>query len=794
VAEARGGVVPDPGDIHDLAEFIEALNLLRAASGNPSFRVLAKLVGARLRPPQVLAHTTVRDLFQVRRRRLDIDLLTATVRALGLSDAEAARWRRACVRIQVEAKIGGMTAVRHQLPPETAVFTGRQRELDALLKSAEPQAGRRGAGVVAVSAIEGMAGVGKTQLALRAAHEMVRAGRFADAQLYMDLRGFDPSRPPADVLDSFLRRLGVASQHVPEKLDERAAMFRDRMHGRDALILLDNAASEDQVRDLIPASPSCLVLITSRRSLAGLDGASLYTLDVFSPAEAIILLAAIAGDERIEAEPEAAAAIVEACGHLPLAVALAGSRLRARPAWTLADLARRLRMSGLDGFSAGNRALRPVLDLSYRGLLPSARFVFCVLGLHAGADISAAAVAAAGGISRTETERILERLQDEHLLQSMTGDRYRFHDLIRGYAAEMADRKLDPDQRRTVSHRLIDWYLEGADEARRLLDPGRDNPLLDAAASPSAPSRFTGSDDAMRWCDDELDNLRACTQFAIHARHSNAVWQLPVALLSYYQLRGRWDEAEQTHREALEHVRANAPDTAVEALLLRGLGAAARGQGRPDLAKQIFRQILTLTEQGELPVDRGYAFHNLSIIDSDDQRYAESVENSRRALELFRSASDRYGQALSHSFLAASLNALGDYSAALEHGQAAFDLASAIASVMLQGRAASNLAASLYFMKEYHRALAKGEEALVLVRRSGYLWGEASLLFDLGSIHHALHHLDEAREHFNRSLDILRGIGEPGAAFVEARIASLGMQADEKSPEAPETSPGRPES
>ena len=255
VIEAHGGAVPDPAEVRDLAGLIEALNLLRSASGNPSFRTLARSVGLKSRPPQVLPHTTVRDLFQRHRRRLDIDLLTATVRALGVSESEAARWRQACVRVHVEAKTGGPTGVLRQLPAETAVFTGRERQLRALVKQATARNGPR-AGAVTISAIEGMDGVGKTQLTLRAAHELIRAGRFTDVQLYVDLRGFDSERPPADpvdVLGAFLRQLAVPDQQIPRTLDERAAMFRDRMHGREAVLVLDNAADARQVRHLLPA-------------------------------------------------------------------------------------------------------------------------------------------------------------------------------------------------------------------------------------------------------------------------------------------------------------------------------------------------------------------------------------------------------------------------------------------------------------------------------------------------------------------------------------------------------------
>ena len=218
----------------------------------------------------------------------------------------------------------------------------------------------------------------------------VRADRFADGQLFVNLRGFDPELPPLDpaaVLNSFLRALQVPARQIPSALDERSAMFRDLVHDRQVLILLDNAVDGDQVRDLIPAGPTCLVLITSRRSLAGLDGARPHHLDVFSTAEALELLGRIAGTERVTAEPQAAAELVELCGRLPLAVALTASHLRGHPPQrSLADQITRLRTHGIDAFGAGGRSLRPVFDNSYRSLESQARRLFRLLSLHPGAD------------------------------------------------------------------------------------------------------------------------------------------------------------------------------------------------------------------------------------------------------------------------------------------------------------------------------------------------------------------------------------------------------------------------
>ncbi|NUR30688.1 MAG: helix-turn-helix domain-containing protein, partial [Catenulispora sp.] len=282
----------DPSKASDLAEFSALLGQLVTAHGL-STRDLAKRVGPLMRPPQTVAKSTIHELFATGRRRLNLDLVVAVVRALGLPPAEVDAWRQACVRMHGAAKTGGPEGVFRQLPADTAAFTGREAALRAVLDAADTVGD--GAAAVVISAIEGMAGIGKTQLAVHAAHALVRDGRFTDLQLFVNLRGFDPDRPPADpaaVLDSFLRQLGVPAQQIPD--------------GLDALVVLDNAADEKQVRELIPASPSCLVLITSRRSLAGLTDTATVFLDTLDAAESVRLLARIVGAERVGAEPEAA--------------------------------------------------------------------------------------------------------------------------------------------------------------------------------------------------------------------------------------------------------------------------------------------------------------------------------------------------------------------------------------------------------------------------------------------------------------------------------------------------------
>ncbi|WP_225849073.1 NB-ARC domain-containing protein [Streptomyces sp. HPF1205] len=457
------GTRPDPERAADLAEFIVTLNQYRLWAGAPSYRALARRVGPLLRSAQAVSQSTIGDVFQTRRRRLDVDLVVGIVRALGADETTVDRWRSACVAVQAAAKDGGPAGVFRQLPRVPSGCTGRERELAAILRAAASPVGSTAAHTAAVLSIEGMGGVGKTHLALRAAHTLVRAGRFPDAQLYVDLRGVDPERAPAapaDVLGGFLRALGVPGRHVPDGQDARAAMFRDRLHGKEALLLLDNAADETQVRDLIPSGPDCLVLITSRRSLAGLDGLDPHGLDTLPVPDAVDLLATVAGPGRIAADPRAAAHVARLCGGLPLAVALAGARLRARPAWTVADLAEHLRTGGVDAVSAGGRALRPVLDGSYAGLPDPARRMFRLLGLHPNGGITPRTAAVLARTDCAAARRLLERLQDEHLVRQEAAGHYSLHLLLRAYAVGLARER--PEEADAARARMLAFSLYGA--------------------------------------------------------------------------------------------------------------------------------------------------------------------------------------------------------------------------------------------------------------------------------------------------------------------------------------------
>lgn len=458
--------------------------------------------------------------------------------------------------------------VFRQLPADLSTFTGREKELQRLIETATAAANAAAAttaaatattaaaasqdgdgdgtedggtpATVVISAIEGMAGVGKTRLAVHAAHRLVRSGRYDDVQLYANLHGFDPEHAPADpsaVLDAFLRQLDVPAQRIPASLEERAAMFRDRLYGRRSLLLLDNVADEEQVRSLIPAGAHSLVLLTSRRTLAGLEGAEVHLLDVFDRAEAVELLARIAGRERVAAEPEAAEGIVRACGYLPLAVSLAACRLRARPAWTLADLAERLEDT-LTTTAVGGRSLTSVFELSYRSLPERGSRAFRLLGTYPGQDFTASAVAALLDSTVAEAESILEGLLDEHLLQQRVAGRYEFHDLLAAFARQCGQRDEPAAERDAAFERLMLWYAHTADNAVAVISPSADRATLD----PSRHSRTFGSrEEAMEWCRCETQNIMACVPVAGRSGLTKLGWQPVAGLWAYFRGASAWD-------------------------------------------------------------------------------------------------------------------------------------------------------------------------------------------------------------------------------------------------------------
>lgn len=766
---------PDPSGAASLPEFIEQLRALRAYAGNPSFRTLARRAGPLLRPPQALTHSTVSDAFDPTRRRLNQELVAAIVQALGVPEERVPLWRAACVRAHAAGRAAGTAGVFRQLPAELATFTGRRDELAALLAlvsaSGEPD-DAVAPGTVVVAAIDGMAGVGKTQLAIRAAHELVRAGRFADVQLYVNLRGFDAEAAPADpseVLDSFLRQLEVPARQIPAGRAERAAMFRDRIAGRAALIVLDNAADETQVADLIPAGPRCLVLVTSRRSLAGLDGAHLFRLDVLRPPEALELLGRVVGTQRVTAEPEAAAEVVQRCGLLPLAVSLAAARLRSRPAWSLARLAAYLRDSGLDAVRAGGRELRPVFDLSYRDLPPRTARAFRLLSLHPGRGFTAGAVAALAGTSEADAEDILEALLDENLVEQRTVDRYELHDLLHTYVLERVVADEDEPARAEALTRLLSWYLHTAENVSRAVETRRLLETVEPRPGEPEPPHFATAPEAMAWYDAERENLSAVLAGAAATGHHALALRLPVALLGCYQLRKDWPRWRTGYETGLASAR-EVGDRAAEGRLLNGLGLALFDVRAYEQAIEVYREALALAEEldnqpqvASILGNIGDCHCHLGELDT-----AETV--IKQSLEIFRELGQPQNLASSLCNYGVLLHTAGRDEEAHATYTEAWSAAQAAGNRRYEAIIAFNRAEVCVSLDRFEDAEDDYRAALTGAREAGDRPTEAETLRSLAGLLRARSRPAEATRALEEALALFEALGSPEAASVRAEL------------------------
>ncbi|MEU0883447.1 BTAD domain-containing putative transcriptional regulator [Lentzea sp. NPDC005914] len=642
-----------------------------------------------------------------------------------------------------------------QLPMDIAEFTGREAELRKLCEPG-PQT------TVVISAIEGMAGVGKTKLAVRAAHQLVQ--RYPDVQLWADLHGFDADELPADpaaVLESFLRLLGVPGGQIPESLEARAALYRDRLAGKRALVLLDNAAGEDQVRPLLPGSASCLVLITSRRTLLRLDGVKSLFLDVFTPGEAVALLSRIAGADRVEADREAAERVAELCGHLPIAVALAAKRLARRPQWTVRDLVAQLERGG--GLGA-----RGVFDLSYQALPDNQRRLFRLLGLHPGEDVTAESAAALAGLTAYETEDLLETLLDEHLLQQHTPGRYGLHDLLRAYAVEQVMAADPPPARDLARRRVLDWFLHTSWHAELQLNPVRK--LEIGTADPAVhPRTFADRDAALLWCDTERANLVAAIRDAAEHGLPEQCWNLAQCLWDFFNLRKHWADWIDTHSVALAAAR-SVGDRSAEGRMLITLGIGLREIRRHDEAVECYRQALSIfravgdkSRQEPTLNNLGIAYMVLGRVDDALSCYEQAAEIARELGNLHTEAVISNNIGLLHADARRFGQALERYLRALEIRQEIKDPYSE--AILL-----NNIGEVYRGLLDFPEAVSYVERALEMFRAIGDLYGQAESLDNLGLALDGLGDRRGAEKCWLESVTLFEELGEPKADEVRGRL------------------------
>ncbi|MEV6238453.1 BTAD domain-containing putative transcriptional regulator [Lentzea sp. NPDC051838] len=641
-----------------------------------------------------------------------------------------------------------------QLPMDIAEFTGREAELRRLCEPG-PQT------TVVISAIEGMAGVGKTKLAVRAAHQLV--SRYPDVQLWADLHGFDADELPADpaaVLESFLRLLGVPGGQIPESLEARAALYRDRLAGKRALVLLDNAAGEDQVRPLLPGSASCLVLITSRRTLLRLDGVSSLFLDVFTPGEAVALLSRIAGADRIDADREAAVRVADLCGHLPIAVALAAKRLARRPQWTVLDLVAQLERGG-----AGARG---VFDLSYQALPDNQRRLFRLLGLHPGEDFTAESAAALAGLTAYETEDLLETLLDEHLLQQHTPGRYGLHDLLRAYAVEQVMAAEPPPARDLARRRVLDWYVHTSWHAELQLNPVRK--LEVGPADPAVhPRTFADRDAALLWCDTERANLVAAVRDAAEHGLAEQCWNLAQCLWDFFNLRKHWTDWIDTHSVALAAAR-SVGDRSAEGRMLITLGIGLREIRRHDEAIECYQQALAIFRAIGDRSRQEPTLNNLGIAYMVQGRVDDALSCYEQSAEIARELGNLHSEAVTLNNIGLLHADAGRFEPALERYLRALEIRQEIKDPYSEAILLNNIGEVYRGLLDFPEAVSYVDRALETFRAIGDLYGQAESLDNLGLALDGLGDRRGAEKCWLESATLFEELGEPKADEVRGRL------------------------
>jgi tetratricopeptide (TPR) repeat protein len=579
---------------------------------------------------------------------------------------------------------GDQLPVPRQLPLAVRDFTGRTEHLaalDAALPSGADDG--RGAGAVTISAVDGTAGVGKTALAVHWAHRVQE--RFPDGTLYVDLHGYGPSDPvtPATVLGGFLGALGISPEWIPSEVDARAVLYRSILAGRRVLILLDNANSAEQVRPLLPGAAGCVVLVTSRGNLTGLvvgEGATRITLDLLAEHEALELVRAILGAPRADAESRAVVELIRACARLPLALRIAAGRAVTHSYLTITELVADLdcergRWTALGIPADEHNTVRTVFDWSYHRLTDEQARMLRRLGLYPGPEIGVHAAAAVAGLTVAEARRLLEILADAHLIEPIARDRYRFHDLLRAYAADRAERDDTAAERDLARRTLLEWVTHHVRKAYQVIAPEGVDWLAEADVDTQRHPEiaFAGPAEAWEWADLELGN-------AVHAVRATDRYDLPrlTVLLAgpsvtALSLRGLWDDVFDICHRGLAAAHRLGYRTA-ECYLLFLLGSGYQGVARWQEAIDNFQAALVSARRLASPELQAMVLGALGATYLEQERYAEAQESLR--LTLLLSLGLRNGRLESYSEygLSAVCRGLGDYEQAIRHAERSLTL------------------------------------------------------------------------------------------------------------------------
>jgi DNA-binding SARP family transcriptional activator/tetratricopeptide (TPR) repeat protein len=661
-----------------------------------------------------------------------------------------------------------------QLPAPPRDFVARAAELavlDALL-AAQPAA-------VAVAALTGTAGVGKTALATHWAHRV--ADRF-DGELYVNLRGFGPDRgamAPAEALRGFLAALQVPAEQIPAGLDQQAALFRSVLADRRILLVLDNARDADQVRPLLPGSPDCVVVVTSRNQLSGLvaaNGAHPLALDLFTPAEARELLVQRLGRARVAAEAPAIEEMIERCAGLPLALAVVAARAATHPRLPLTAIADELRhtRSSLDPFDNADPAtdVRAVFSWSYLALGPDTARTFRLLGEHPGPDISLSAAASLSGTPPEQTGELLAELDRAHLVTEHLPGRFAMHDLMHAYAAELARTFDTATVRDAAVRRMLDHYLHSAYAADRLLYPHRDPVTVLAYGPGVSPEGITDRQQALAWFTAEHHVLLAAVEQAATNGFDVHAWQLAWTLWDYLNLQGHLADQLTVQRLALAAA-SRLEGLCGQAHAHRCLGRTHDALGQDEEAAHHLWQALDLFEELVDGVQQAQTHINLARMLDRQGHPTQARDHDVRSLQLYRAAGHLAGEARALNNLGSIEAELGQHRQAIVYGQQAITLNQKIGNQHGEATAWDTVGWAHHQLDQYLDADACFRRATALFREAQDRYLEADALTHLADTRQALEDPDGARELWQRALDIFQQIDHTAADEVQAKLQNL---------------------
>ena len=749
--------LPDPGQAEKLDDLVDRLRALKVWAGDPSYewitgRVNAAWTTAGRLSGELTGKSTVADCFRLGRRRVNVDLVVAIVQTLHPDAGYVTQWRQTLRVLTSETQAAAQVRVQDALPPELPGFTGRAAELGRLRAALQHSAAT--GGPVVISAI---AGAGKTQLAVHAGHQLVR-DELVDRALFVNLRGFhpDPAQPPADpaaVLDGFLRLLGVPGAQIPYDLSARSAAFRARLAGTRTLIVLDNAADADQVHPLLPRTPGCPVLITSRRDL---DTAARLAVDVLSPNESVAFLTQATTGVPAGGDPQALERIARRCGHLPLALGLVTGHIRGTSGWTLTDHADRLderhHQRRLD------TGVELAFDLSYQHLPVDGQRLLRLAALHPGQDLDGHAAAAVAASDLPTAQALLSHLCRDHLVQEETPGRYAMHDLVRAYATGRAGNEDPPPERRAALTRLFDYYLATAGIAMDTLYPAEAHrrPRIPLPGKPSPD--LTDPDAARAWLDTERPTL-----VAVAAHTATQGWPAHTARLSatlFPYLAGQHlTDALAVHGQAL-HAARHTGDPTEQAHALTGLGFVQALLSRYEPAAEHMREALHLFRQTGDPTDQARTLASLGAVEERLGHYRSATQHLQEALALCGNAGDRTGEAFALNCLGVVEACLGRYRTALDHHEQALALCRQGGDHTGEASALRGLGIVDVRLGHYRQAAERLQQALALYRQLGAGMGEARTLDSLGTLQVRLGQPTQADEYHRQALAIFRVTGD----------------------------------